>query len=339
MEDKINNRVFYLDLARGVAIFFMIMQHCILVHETTHGEGNAILGNLFLVSGTAPAAPVFLLIMGIFIAKSRASMKEGLMKGLKLLLMAYLLNILRFTFPLLIGVSVGEVSLHEVISMSFVVDIFQVAGLSFLLLSLLKNIPHQQIVLIIISISVLLLSPYLWGINDHMLTQPLWGMNEETVFFPFFPWGVYPMLGMAFSDVFISLNKKKMCIHSIVIATILITLGFLTYEIFPVGDYYSRTGASLHFFIIGFVFLWFPACYQITKRLDEKNMVFTILYSWSKNVTSIYCVQWILFGWSMLVFGMNEQTAIVAVIIGLSVLVATHYLVKMNTIRKLFSWI
>ena len=77
------NRIFYLDFMRVLAVFFMILQHAIIIHERTSGEGNTILGNLFVILGTAPAAPVFIFIMGVFFIKSNKPLKQNILRGLK----------------------------------------------------------------------------------------------------------------------------------------------------------------------------------------------------------------------------------------------------------------
>lgn len=194
-----SNRIAGLDLARGLAILFMIMQHSILVHEMNEGEGGSILGGIFLLLGTAPAAPVFMVIMGIFIARSKASTRMNLFRGIRILIAGYLLNFLRFVLPLSLLTDHGD-KINILLGVFFEVDIFQLAGLSIISLAFMKNIPYKKIVLPFFCLAILLLSPYLWGINDHILTQILWGTSESTVHFPFFPWVIYPTMGFALSE-------------------------------------------------------------------------------------------------------------------------------------------
>lgn len=88
---------------RGLAVFFMILQHAIIIHERTSGEGNTILGNLFVFLGTAPAAPVFIFIMSVFFIKSNKPLKQNILRGLKLFVFGYILNLLRFTIPVFLA--------------------------------------------------------------------------------------------------------------------------------------------------------------------------------------------------------------------------------------------
>lgn len=61
--------------------------------------------------------------------KSKRNIKENIIRGCNLFVFVYVLNLIRFTLPLLI---IGEpyISEHEALSLSMAVDIFQLAGLS-----------------------------------------------------------------------------------------------------------------------------------------------------------------------------------------------------------------
>ena len=105
------------------------------------------------------------------------------------------------------------------------------------------------------------------------------------------------------------------------------------------GDGYSRTGAAVHLMMIGFVFLWLPICSLIAASWKDGSKMLQTLTFWSKNVTCIYIIQWLLFGWSILILGMNQQTDVTAVFAGVIVLVASHFLTKSKKIRTLTAWI
>lgn len=58
-----------------------------------------------------------------------------------------------------------------------------------------------------------------------------------------------------------------------------------------------------------------------------------------RSGAAIYFIQWVLFGWSILIFDAHKQNAYVAALIGLVVLIFTHLLIKTKFIKKVFSWI
>ena len=213
--NQIKKRIYYLDIARGFAIFGMFTQHCMIVHEVSAGEGESLLANLFVLLGTAPAAPVFMLIMGAFLMKSKASTRQNIWRGIKLLILGLILNFLRFTIPLLIAILLyGSDSLHlaegeTLLTLSFSVDILQLAGLSLIFCTLIKRIAEQKNTIPFLILIVLLASPFLWGkFGGNPFSDLFWG-DAKTVYFPFFPWIIYPLLGMYLSRHLISGKTLK----------------------------------------------------------------------------------------------------------------------------------
>lgn len=355
-KEKANKRIYYLDIARGFAIFGMFAQHCMVVHEVSRGEGDSLLANLFVLLGTAPAAPVFMLLMGVFLIKSKASTRQNIWRGIKLLILGLTLNLFRFTIPLLIAVLLyGSDNLNLAegetpLALLFSVDILQLAGLSLIFCTVLKQIAGQRNTIPLLILIVLLASPFLWGrFGGNPLSDLFWG-NTNTVYFPFFPWIIYPLLGMylsrhLLSDEMLKINLKKMGRYgfgfSILgsLSLLLSAFGILAFDVIsPRGDYY-RSGASIHLLMIGFVLSWFSVCYWFEQTLGIENRIIKVLIFWSKNVTAIYFVQWVLFGWSMLILDANQLNAVNAALVGLIVLLITHFSVKREGVRKLFSWV
>jgi len=329
-------RILFLDLARGLAIFFMIMQHAVIIYAVNAGEGSD-LGDIVLLLGTAPAAPVFMLIMGIFFAHSRKTMslRFGVTQGLRLLLLGYLLNLIRFSLPTQITGEYGIMfkGSESPLALFFVVDILQMAGLSLIVMTLIKRYLSWRIVWLSAAVVIGFVSPLLWGILDELPgLSLLWGTGEN-VFFPLFPWIIYPLIGMVYSYHLIgcgdmsSLMKKTSLVGLCLFVAGALSWIFLSNDIFVVGDYF-RSGPWVHLTIIGFVFLWLPFCWWIVERVPG-NPIFRQLYFWSTNVTVAYIIQWTLIGWGMLFFGCNELSALIAVLIGIVLLPLTHLLTKL----------
>ncbi len=338
MSSKEKYRMLYLDIARGLAILFMFTQHCMIVHEKTAGEGSNLLANIFVLLGTAPAAPVFMLIMGIFLMISTANFKTNFLRGIKLILLGYFLNLLRFTIPLFIAGTAGfQYAAGETpVSMFLSVDILQLAGLSIIFGLFIKRAIDNKIVAPVIILAILIFSPLLWeNFGANPVFSILWGAGAN-VYFPFFPWFVYPVLGMYLSRFLLNISNHKNDIKKLIWSGIfIIVTGIVTFDLFPIGDYH-RSGTAVHLLIIGFIFVWLPACRWISNKFSNTTIVDTLVF-WSKNVTAVYFIQWVIFGWSILIFDANKQNAYVAASIGLIVLVSTHLLVKRQIVRKAFS--
>ncbi|MCP4296812.1 MAG: acyltransferase, partial [Proteobacteria bacterium] len=289
-------RMRYLDIAKGLAILFMFAQHCMILHEVSVGEGSDFLSSLFILLGTAPAAPIFMLIMGIFLARSELSFSGYLWRGTKLILLGYLLNLLRFTIPL--GI-LGEVGIpfsegETPWDMLWAVDILQLAGLSLIVCGALKRFVAHRFVLPGVILAILLVSPWLWGTGGLFL-DIFWG-DSPSVYFPFFPWGVYPILGMYLSSHLLREKNLKERLNSLfLIGVVVLSLGGALFEFFPEGDYH-RSGAGIHLLMIGFSLCWMRFCYSLAEMFRAEGLISRTLVFWSKNVTAMYFVQWVLFG-------------------------------------------
>lgn len=327
---KKSKRIYYLDLVRGLAVFFMVMQHTMLVNDFSGGE-EGIISGIFVLLGTAPAAPVFMFIMGIFIMKSKLDDKSLFIRGIKLLITGYVLNLLRFTLPMFIA---GEGKMG--LTMFWGVDILQLAGLSFILAIGVRKIANNKYVVPVLSGVILLVSPFLWGITSNPITDLLWGTNGE-VAFPFFPWCIYPMLGMYFSQFLAKPEIDKAVKKRILIgASITTALGLATVLFFPHTDY-SRYGFGASLLIIAFVLFYLLLSETIVnkyKKFSESKVAKTIYY-WSKEVTNIYIVQWVIFGWGMLFLGANEFGEIASMLIGFAVMLITHIVVRYTKVNRL----
>jgi hypothetical protein len=199
--DAVNRdrRVLYLDIARGFAVLFMFTQHCMLIHETRAGDSEHLLSLIFTLLGTAPAAPVFMVLMGAFQMKSRAPVKRQILRGAKLFALGGLLNLLRL--PMLVSVGEGGRILFAETARKILVfnDILQLAGLSYILGALIRPLMTRRFITPLLIPAVLLVSPSLWGLfPENPLFLMLWGTGEM-INFPFFPWMVYPLMGMYLS--------------------------------------------------------------------------------------------------------------------------------------------
>ena len=326
-------RIAYLDYARGFAVFTMFLQHCMLVHEYNHGDTTP-LELVFVLLGTAPAAPVFLLLMGVFLAQSRAPLPVVLKRGAVLIALGYLLNLLRFTLPLLLSGETEFLPGESPLEHLFAVDILHAAGLSFIIGGVLKRYCPKW-AWAAAALVVILVSPFLW--RTEPLPSPLnllWGAAPQ-VYFPLFPWLFYPLAGMLISDDIANGSLFSRSTRLVVGLIGGLAASCLLLLIAPVGDY-VRAGPGVHLGILAFIVLWLLGLYRLERTRFSDSRVAATLSFWSINVTSIYCIQWLLFGWSILLFDAGQQPDYRAALIGLGVLVITHSLVKSERVRSVF---
>lgn len=305
------------DVARGIAVFLMIFQHFYLL--ILGGRvNNEWLSFSFFLLGTFLVAPVFLFLMGVNVITSRHNKPKQLFKkGLFLIILGYLLSFLRFFLPLVIADNFGLIANFEDIIYKFEpiyylleVDIFQVAGLSLWVIAFLRWRKTSIKYYLFFALLLSLLSPLFWMITFRsqtitLLTDPLWGKSSYVVF-PFFSWAVYSLVGVYFGKKILE-NKNKIefyqkCFNKSVIFLIPGLLLFLIDFLF--FDYsYARHGFGYNFLFIVIIIIWLSWLNLRSYKIPSK--VTNTLTFFSKNVSYIYFIQWVIIGWLAVFINLN----------------------------------
>lgn len=339
---KLKTRNITFDFARGLAVIFMVLVHVLGVYSN-----NTVQYSLFYdiidFLGSPPAAPVFMFSMGVFfmLSSKSDSLKVGIMRGFKLLLLGCLLSFLRE--DLLILLEGNFTSLNFFSSNHFItlweIDILQFAGLAYILMSLIKYCFKKPIWWLFIAISIMVVSPLLWGITSDIkifdwIFNALWGAGE-VVYFPIFGWLYYPLIGMIFglmmkvsSDVdnlFNSLLKPGLML--LVLGSIITATNFT----FHIGDYF-RSGPGSMIWITGFVFTWIWLIDKLIKKTKDNN-IFNVIIYWGKETTSIYIIHWLIISWGTIILGYETIGYIGTILLMIFVSLMTHYVSKLVKIR------
>jgi len=310
------------------------MQHAMIMYAVNEGAGS-VLGDLIVLAGTAPAAPVFMLIMGLFFLRTQG-MKTNVLRGLKLIGMGYLLNLLRFVIPIMIAGDYPSRGPDSPFGQLMTVDILQMAGLSLICMSMVRRI--RPIIWLALALGVALISPLFWRYApQNPWLDILWGTHHN-VAFPFFPWLIYPLLGMYWGALFdMTEDRARFMRNSAVVGAWLMLPGGTIWMIadtpwLPAGDY-SRCGIQVHLVTAGFVFIWLWLIRLIEERFAGSKLAKLMIF-WSKNVTTVYMIQWVLFGWGVLIFDYQHLTPVPAALIGIFVTILTHGFVKIRDRRS-----
>lgn len=330
---KKTERLRSLDLARGMAVFFMILVH-VLENYGNDGVYGTIIGRVVEFLGEAPAAPVFMFLMGFFfVYPSDKGMKVNVIRGAKIMALGYLLSFMRYTFPEALGITHYGGG-FEFSSFIWEVDILQFAGLAMILLAVIRHFLPWPRTWFLLAVLAAVSSPLLWGISSGVsvidwILDLLWGKYEE-VWFPIFPWIAFPLLGMAFRYFIktengnLGMGRRIPILGAVALAAGL-WISYLNPE-YHIGDYY-RSGPGGIIWMCGFVIIWLFLC-EVALRKIPDNRVFRLLEYWSRYVTTIYFVQWIIIGWGVAIFTYMDQTITTTVILMAAAVLLTHWVTR-----------
>jgi uncharacterized membrane protein len=343
---KQNNRLLSIDLARGLAVFFMIAVHTLEVFANQEVK-NSVFGQIIEFLGGPPAAPVFMTLMGFsFIYSTKSELKPKLFRGFKIFLTGYLLNILRGVIPFSLAsylnmdiakaFPIGKLNEWTILT---IVDILQFAGIALMIMAVIQAFKINKYLILLSAFLISMISPFLWGIKidipiiDQVL-ELFWGDQPiefsfiaNKIAFPVFPWLTFPLLGMFLGETVKNSTDAHITFNYLGIAGIVVVLigGAISYNNFTYhfNDYYhSRQGGMV--FMCGFVLFWL----YLTKLIFDKvpaNSFFDLLFTWSKGVTNIYFVQWITIMWSIAIFGINSSSFTTTTLLILAFTAVSHY--------------
>ncbi len=307
-EERVNSgRQVELDLAKCLAIFFMIFLHCMMVSS---GFNNEI--SLFMQRGIGQllggpfAAPVFMFAMGVGIVYSRNQVPDYLIKrGIRLMLLGLVVNVGEFFLPhYLAGKLLGEWDIFPIAGglLLFCVDILAFAGMAMILIGVLKKLKlsARQAVIIALVLSVMgsILRFHDFGGNvPNLIAGYFIGSAGGFTAFPLFNWFIFPAAGMLFGEYYIRCNNKKklLCLWPLGLA---ISVAYFVISWFmPEGflsethHYYFMTTIDAMFCLMcvyGVIGLCNIACSFLSGSATG------FFSRMSGNLNAIYVIQWYL---------------------------------------------
>ena len=304
-DEKVNTgRQVELDVAKALAIIFMIFLHTIMVVQAYNtglsSTYSFIVGN---VLGRPYAAVVFMFCMGVGVVYSRHSQWDIMIKrGVKLYLLGVLVNVFEYFVPFFLAGSLGlDATPFNIYGglVLFVVDILAFAGMTFVLMGILKKFELSNKKLIIVAVVLSLLDTLLrftdFGIPVvNLITGHLFGTKFTA--FPLFNWFIFPIAGYVWGQYFIRAKDKSEFFKFWPILMIVSLIYFFVSSklwggVFSkdVHFYYFMNTLDAVFCIIN-AHAVIGLCYWLAKFLpDAVIKTFSIL---SSNINNIYIAQW-----------------------------------------------
>jgi uncharacterized membrane protein len=315
-------RVRAFDLARGLAIVFMIGVH-VLWHWGAPETWTTPIGRVISFLGGPTAAPVFMFLMGASLAfSSRSSFRSLAVRGLWLVWLGYLLNFLRGVIPAYLGLSTGVVTADQIAPFTLpwlasTVDVHHMAGLSLIAIAALRTAARPSWVWLALAAAVVMAGPVVRGLEfgtpllDGPLTPVLGG--APNVYYAVVPWIGFPLCGAVFGSFVARASagagRTRVFRLAALLGVALCGTGVALFAVAPpsfdVGTYW-RMPPSYFVGITGLVLVWLWAC-DVAARHVRANRVFAFLYGWSASVIAIYFTHWLVVGWGVGIFGFRSQ--------------------------------
>ena len=301
-----------LDLAKCGAILCLALIHCVI--ECTPEE-QLVSGIPYLfdtVIGGPLSATVFMFAMGVGVAhKNSQSTRDGALRGLRIMLISYMLNICRFLIPYLIGYGITGDTGKYIDPLLYKVlcnDVLLFAGMALVLIALFRKMKLKDWQMAAIAFAASAAGTMLNGVDvnnalGNILLGYLIGTEDAAgmvmSYFPLLNWLVFPVSGYIFGKRQLRLKDKNLfygilsaiCVP---VATIYYAVG-IVYERGMFGEgqncYYhlqfsDALGALLS--TIGVLGI----CHFLIRYLPE--WVSSLSQKISRNITSIYCIHWVL---------------------------------------------
>ena len=300
------------DLAKCGAILCLALIHCVI--ECTPEE-QLVSGIPYLfdtVLGGPLSATVFMFAMGVgAVYQDSQSTRDGVLRGLRIMLISYMLNICRFLIPYLIGYGITGDTGKYIDPLLYKVlcnDVLLFAGMALVLIALFRKLKLKDWQMAAIAFAASAAGTMLNGVDvnnalGNILLGYLIGTEDAAgmvmSYFPLLNWLVFPVSGYIFGKRLLRLKDKNLfygilsaiCVP---VATIYYAVG-IVYERGMFGEgqncYYhlqfsDAVGAILS--TLGVLGL----CHFLIRHLPE--WVSSLSQKISRNITSIYCIHWVL---------------------------------------------
>ena len=290
------------DFLKGVALIAMV-QLVLVEFFARPVILNGLLGKISLFIGGPPVAPVFLAIMGYYVAHQRHTFWQLVVRGVKLIVLGILLNIARNGYLLVKLIS--EKTGGDVWHIVFGTDILILAGISLVAMAIVIRILRGHVLAYLGLIIVFLLLQYIIPPVEkslpHSIVVPFFYGKYPHAQFPFIPWFAYVLAGYTFylfkrffvADQFKHSNTIKIILLSLSGVLLLLTLPF-GYSVSIHHSLFYHHGILFFWFCANYMFWWLLSARAIVDRVDNKITGYFEFIG--KNVTAFYVIFMVLAG-------------------------------------------
>jgi uncharacterized membrane protein len=324
------NRIQTPDLLRGSAVILMIQVH-IMELFASQELYDGFAGELSLLLGGVPAAPVFMIVMGYFLAFGQKEPVNMMIRGVKLFMAGVVLNIGLNAHLIYRVLNDGwQVNIWHYI---FGVDILHLAGLSMILIAFLnllckRNFLPYMIAALVVAFSSSFIPAYANESGTGTYLMAFVHSKSEWSYFPLIPWLAYPLTGYSFKLFEEKYLREALTLNIRVSLTAVLSVFLIFTVNYAVGishrlDVYYHHDAVFYSWSLAFVVFW-AFLFSFTEKAVGNTVVSRYVKWLGVNVTSVFIFQWLIIGnIATAVYKTQGSTALVLWFIGITVFTST----------------
>ena len=344
-----------LDLARAFIIICLALIHVTIECSSDEALTSGIPYLFDTVIGGPFSAPMYMFVMGIgMVYTAKNTPYKHFVRGLKIFILGYLLNICRFVIPYSIGYAItGEYAtyIEPLIYKALGNDILIFGGIAMIVMALFIKLKLSNVVMLIIATIMCAFGTLLNGVDvgsplGNIFLGYLIGTEDAAGMvlsdFPLLNWMMFPVCGYVFGSVLKKVKDKKLFYLTFSLPAIIIAIMYFTYGIyFEIGMFGEGQNCYYHMIFsdvlasllltIGLIGVYYGLLNVIPKWIEN------IAVSISGNITSVYCIHWVLVSfvvnvWMYIVRGTTLLTSPQIVALGSAISIASiviaHYFTK-----------
>ena len=296
------------DLLKGIGILMMILDH---TFRGCAPESQGILWSIIALSPALFGLGIFIICAGIGMRYSRRQApRDNAIRGIALLTIAQLVNLLRSGLPALAAFRLtGERVFIPLMLDVFNSDILSFFGLSFLLMALLKRLKLRDGTILAIGLAMNLLTTLLASVMRS--PEAYWPHRIQSLFFltddALFPLGIHFVMvafGYLIGGIYPYIADKDRMANRVLLSCIPISVIYITLRMnvpFPLMPPYileeePTVGLDSAVLCLNTLIL-LGIMYKISRLTGGRVPAF--ISHLSKHINSYYCVSEVLIGVTM----------------------------------------
>lgn len=300
-----------IDAAKVASIVIMVVVHTFIY---VFGEESLVEGYRYAVNivfGGPLGAPVFMICMGMGIAYSRRNDPRTMAdRGIRLFIVAYLLNIVRAIPPAILAFAGHD---QEYLDSAMVelmgIDIFQFAGLAMMAMALLRHWKANNLVIVLTGVALSVLGSFLRFVDMgnftlNLIFSPFLGIHVGNIFsyFPFVNWFVFVTVGYVLGQLLRRCTDTKKLFNIVAPIATAIFVGYMIYAIPRRAGIFSNDDQYFYYLTTFDVFICLMATLaqlgigHLVMRLVSPAIQQKVALV-ANELNRIYLIHWIIITW------------------------------------------